>query len=112
MIGAAVKKCAAALGMDPGDLGYEVNLTVIAVNEALLPGQVLMVPTGRRAVVCPLTREEFDAVREYNARIRRSLGRPKLKWYTEGDRPDALRAMGQPDDPPPNCDHYYLCREV
>lgn len=109
-----LEKCAALLNVQAADLGDKVNLVVTAANEEMRVGQLFMSPLGRRVIVGPLTREEFDIARRYNAAVREQCQRPDFRYVAQGERPDSLRDTGQRGvgDPSPDCDRYYLCRAL
>lgn len=109
-----LEKCAAALRVNPADL-YKVNVTALACDEDMQPGQMLATPVGRRVVVLSLTRQEYDVVRQFNAACRAEKGLPDrlCQLFVEGDRPNLLRDTGQHvAEPPQHCNRYYLCRNL
>lgn len=110
---AVLEKCAAALHVTPGDLGRNISLIVCAVNEPLSVGQVLAIPEGKRGVVvCPLTGEEFTECQLFNAETRQRFQCPDLRWVLQGERPDSARVKQHGIERPPECNHYYLCKEI
>lgn len=108
----ALTKCAVALGLPMEALGHHVNLVVNATNEPLEPRQLIQVDKRRLMVVCSLTREEFDAVRRFNAAIREHYKRPRLVWSASGERADLLTSTPDPGEPPEWCAHYYLLKPL
>lgn len=109
---AILEKCAVALGCRTEDLVYRVNLIVVASSEEMMPGRVLNTPAGRKSVVMPLTREEWDVCRQFNRFMQERQGRGPARWRCAGERADIMRdAPELPEEPPAEYWHY-LCREA
>ena len=88
---------------------------VVAVNEPLQPRQVIRSERGRRLfVVRELTRDEYEVKRRENAAERERNGTTpeNARWLWDGE-PTRMNVLpGHPAEPPPNCQHFYLVRDV
>jgi hypothetical protein len=88
---------------------------VIATNEELQLRQVLIAGGTRYMVLRRLTREQYDAMRAENARIRDAHGRSRkdlVRQYV-GEKPALMHPTShQPTDPPQNLNWYWEARRV